>query len=158
VAEKGPWKSGDTVRPAAAPRIAGKALEISAEIEAANADGVVVANGVIVAQGGNANGYTLFLKDRRLAFGVREAKNLTVVTASEPLRAGHVKVEAQLTEGGDIKLLVDGKTVATGHAPGLIPTQPARGLFVGRDAAPVADYTAPNEFDGKIENVNVRFP
>ena len=140
------------MRPVNAPRIAERALTISAEIEPAGP------NGVIVAQGGTGNGYTLFLQEGKLAFGMRSAKNLTVVSASEPLSNGAHKVQAQLAKDGAITLSVDGKTVAEGHAPGLIASQPARGLFVGKDAAPVAEYAAPNEFNGKIEKVSLSFP
>jgi hypothetical protein len=66
-------------------------------------------------------------------------------------------VEAQLANDGQIKLLVDGKPVAEGRAPGLIAAQPARGLTVGSDNAMVGDYAAPNAFTGKIEKVGLRF-
>jgi arylsulfatase len=143
---------GDTLSPADAPRIAKRPLTISAEIEPE------APNGVILAQGGPANGYTLFLQDGKLAFGLRVARKLTVVSATQPLGAGHFKVQAQLADGGQITLSADGKPVASGVAPGLIAAQPGRGLTVGSDPRAIADYTGPNGFRGKIENVNLRFP
>ena len=136
-----------------APRIAGRPLVISAQIEPTST------NGVIVSQGGSGNGYAFYLQEGKLAFAVRITRNLTTVTASKPLGSGRFKVEARLAADGRITLTVDGKQVAEGRAPGLIETQPARGFRVGSDATPpVGDYTSPNTFSGKIENVTLRFP
>ena len=151
-APKGPWKAGDMLSPADAPQVANRALAVSAQIEPA------APNGVIVAQGGAAHGYSLYLQDGKLAFAVRVARNLTTVTAREPLGAGRFTVEAQLAAEGRITLSVNGRQVAEGRAPGLIAAQPARGLTVGSDGGSVGDYTGPNAFTGKIENVTLRFP
>lgn len=149
----GPWKAGDVLGAQDAPRIAGRPLVISAQIEPTST------NGVIVSQGGSGNGYAFYLQEGKLAFAVRITRNLTTVTASKPLGSGRFKVEARLAADGRITLTVDGKQVAEGRAPGLIETQPARGFRVGSDATPpVGDYTSPNTFSGKIENVTLRFP
>lgn len=145
----GPWKAGDFLAPADAPRIANRPLVISAEIEPQGADGV------IVAQGGAANGYALYLKDGKPAFAVRRTRNLTVVTSKEPLGQGVFKLEARLAESGRITLSVNGKQVAEGTTPGLIAAQPARGLSVGSDSGGLGDYVPPNAFAGKITNVRV---
>ncbi len=146
----GPWKLGDVLSPADAPRIANHPLVVSAEIEPETS------NGVIVAQGGAGNGYTLYLQDGKLALGVRITRGLTVVAANQPLGRGRFKVAAQLATDGRVTLSVDGKQVAEGQAPGLIKAQPARGLSVGRDNVGVGDYSLPNAFNGKIERVQVR--
>jgi arylsulfatase A-like enzyme len=148
----GPWKNGDFLSRADAPRIANRSLIVSAEIEPATGEGV------IVAQGGAAQGYSLYLKDGRLTFAVRVARQLSVVQSTTPLEKGRCRVEARLTEGGRIELAVNGKLVVQGKATGLIASQPARGLSVGRDDVAVGDYAAPNAFSGKIENVQIRFP
>jgi hypothetical protein len=149
---KGPWKSGDVLSREDAPRVASRPLIVSAQVEPAAPDGV------IVAQGGTAHGYALYLQDGKLAFAVRVARQLTTVIASEPLGTGRFTVEARLAAEGRITLLVNGRQVAEGRAPGLIAAQPARGLTVGRDSGPVGGYSAPNAFTGKIENVTLRFP
>jgi hypothetical protein len=149
-AATGLWKAGYTLSASDSPRIAGRALVLTAEIEAGAKEGVVLA------QGGAANGYTLFLQDGKLSFGIRAARNLTVVTAKEPLGEGPVKVEARLEADGKITLKVAGKQVAEGRAPALIERQPARGLTVGRDEGPVGEYVSPNPFTGKINNVSLR--
>jgi len=149
----GPWKSGDVLSPQDSPKIAGKAFVVSAEIDPEGADGV------IVAQGATANGYSLYLKDGKPGFAVRIERALTTVTASQPLGKGHFKVAAMLSKDGSIRLLVDGKETGSGRASGLIKTQPARGLRVGSGGdLPVGDYDGPNPFRGKIEKATVQIP
>lgn len=148
----GPWKNGDTLDGQDAPRVAKRALVVSAEIEPEGP------NGVILAQGGAVNGYALYLTDGKPSFALRSKKELTTVTASEPLGAGHFKIEAKLAADGAITISVDGRQVAAGHAPGLIAKQPGRGLTVGLNTQPVGDYPAPNPFAGKIEMAQVQTP
>jgi hypothetical protein len=53
--------------------------------------------------------------------------------------------------------MVNGRTVARGQAPGLIPTQPMDELSIGQDArTAVGDYTAPCSLPGKVEKVRVQ--
>jgi arylsulfatase A len=147
----GPWKSGDTLPGAQAPDVAGKALEISAEIDPAGTDGV------IVTQGGGAHGYAIYLTGGKLAFAVREKKELTTIVAKEPLGNGHFLVQATLHEDGALALLVDGKQVAEGKASGPIPQQPKAGFLVGK-AGPgvVGEFESPDPFNGKITDVSVK--
>ena len=148
----GPWKSGDTLPSPRAPAIGQKELEISAEIEPAGTEGVVVS------QGGAARGYAIYLAKGKLAFAVRENGDLTMIVAKEPLgNNGHFLVQATLHEDGALAILVDGKQVAEGKAAGLISQQPRAGLSVGSaGAAAVGDYAAPNPFAGKVTNVRVK--
>jgi arylsulfatase A len=147
----GPWKSGDTLPSPRAPNIAGMALEISAEIEPAGGEGV------IVSQGGAARGYAVYLTQGKLAFAVRRAGELTTIVAKEPLGSGHFSVQATLRENGALALLVDGKQVAAGKAAGVIQEQPKAAFSVGSAGrAAVGNYTAPNPFPGKVSNVRVK--
>ena len=146
----GPFHNGDALNALDAPQIANHSLLVSAEIEPAGT------NGVILAQGAGGNGYALYLKDGKLAFAVRSESKLTTVIAATPVGSGHFKIAASLAADGAVTISADDKTVATGQAPGLIAAQPARGLSVGFNYRPVGDYTAPNPFTGKIENVRVQ--
>jgi len=149
--DAGPWKSGDTLPSVRAPWVAHKALEISAEIEPAGSDGV------IVTQGGGACGYVIYLTHGKLAFAVRENGDLTTIAAKAPLRNGHFSVQAILHKDGSLALLVDGKQVAQGKAAGLIPQQPRAGFSVGAAGkAAVGDYDTPSQFNGKVTNVRVK--
>jgi Sulfatase len=132
------------------PQIANKALLIQCDLLAESR------NGVVLAQGGQQNGYALHLKDGKLIFSVRIEQELTTITASEPLPLGRCHLEARLARDGAMTLLVNAKTVAMGKASGLIPTQPQDGLSIGRDEkTAVGDYTAPNSLSGTVTNVKV---
>ncbi|MBN1855240.1 MAG: sulfatase-like hydrolase/transferase [Pirellulales bacterium] len=147
----GPWKSGDFLPTKRAPNIARKALEITAELEPAGT------NGVVLSQGGAANGYALYLTDGKLAFAVRQDGNLTTITAKNPLGSGHFSVQATLGQDGTMALLVDGEQVAEGKAAGLIPQQPKVGFSVGTAGrGAVGDFVTPNPFQGKVTNVHVK--
>ena len=149
--ETGPWKAGDTLPASRAPFIAEKPLEISAQIEPAGTDGM------IVAQGAGARGYALYLTRGKLAFAVRKSSELTTIVAKEPLGQGHFLVQAALHEDGALALLVDGKQVAQGKISGPIQQQPRAGFTVGSGGAGVVgDNDAPGPFHGKITNVRVK--
>jgi arylsulfatase A-like enzyme len=149
-ATSGPWKSGDALDRDASPQIARHGFVVSAEVDA------TAPEGVIVAQGGPANGFALFLHEGKLAFALRETKKLTTVTASAPLEAGLHRVEGQLASDGKITISVDGASVGEGRAPGLLKQQPGEGLTVGGDGrAAVGDYAAPNTLKGTVEKVTV---
>ncbi len=144
----GPWKKGDTLTSKDAPQVADHAFTVSAEIEAGG-------DGVIVAQGATANGYALYIKDGKPAFALRNKSELTTVAADTALSAGHVKIEAKLAADGGITISVDGKQVASGHAPGLISKQPGRPFSVGSSKPAIGEFPTPGNFPGKIENVRV---
>jgi arylsulfatase A len=150
VSPTGPWASGDILTGAAAPNVSGKPLKISAEVDAAGTDGV------IVAQGGPGNGYALFVKGGKLTFSVRETRELTTISAKEPLGNGHFQVQAILHQDGALGLSVNGKPVADGKAAGLIPQQPRAAFTVGKAGnAVVGDYPASTSFEAKVTNVQV---
>jgi hypothetical protein len=65
----GPYKNGDALNAKDAPQLANHALLVSAEIEPADT------NGVIIAQGAGGNGYALYLKDGKPAFAIAARPN-----------------------------------------------------------------------------------
>jgi arylsulfatase A-like enzyme len=147
---KGPWKSGDEVAKAQAPQVAEHGFTISAKVDAA------APKGVILAQGGVANGYALFVQDGKLTLALRAKRALTVVTATKALEAGPHKVGAQVGADGAITITVDEQTVGEGKMPVLIPMHPGEGLTVGGDGRnAVGEYEAPNAFSGKVEGATV---
>jgi arylsulfatase A-like enzyme len=147
---QGPWKAGDVLASKDSPQVAGRPIQISAQIEPTAPEGIVVA------QGGPGNGYALYLHEGKLSFAVRSKRQLTTVSATQPLPPGAHTVAAQLAADGKVTLSVDGQSAGEGQAPGLIGTQPTKGLTVGSDASQgVGQYTAPNKFAGKLENVTV---
>jgi arylsulfatase A len=147
----GPWKSGDNLKGEEVPDIAKKAIEITADVDGATGDGV------IVTQGGRAEGYSIHVTKGKLAFAVRVDRTLTEITAKDALPGGHFTIQATLAADGKMALMVDGKPIAEGKAAGPISTQPRAGLFVGSAGkSPVGEYEAPAKFAGKVTNVRVK--
>ncbi len=142
-------KMGDHLRRAQSPAVAGRAITITAKFDAQKPDGV------IVAQGGTAQGYTLYLDKGKLTFLVRISGETTSIATAEPITGAHTAV-ARLQRTGALSLVLDGKSVAEGKAPGAIPSMPVDGLDVGSDTAGlVGPYSQDNKFAGAIESVVV---
>src|SRR5207245_1712607 len=131
-----------------APAIARRAFTITAKFNAE------APNGVIVAQGGVARGYALFLQDGKLTFLLRSAEGVaTGIASSENVSGAHTAM-ARVETDGKLKLTLDDKTVAAGKAPGLIKTMPVDGLDVGSDAGGlVGPYSQDNNFHGAIDSI-----
>jgi iduronate 2-sulfatase len=125
------------------PTIANKALVITAKVKAD------APNGVVLAQGGDQYGFALHFVDGKPAFDVRIQRKATRIIA-ESASSGELSLRASL-DGEKMSLSVNGREVATGPSPGLIPVQPQDGLSNGRDElSAVGNYDAPNPFSGKI--------
>jgi hypothetical protein len=70
--------------------------------------------------------------------------------------AGRFSLEATLAADGSMRLLVNGRESASAKAPGPIPTQPIDDLSLRQDTqTAVGDYSPPNPFSGKVENVRI---
>ncbi|WP_337176782.1 arylsulfatase [Paludisphaera sp.] len=141
------------LRGADAPAIAGRPIAITAKIttRARKPDGV------IVAQGGTAAGFTLFIDDSRPTFLVRSgAGQANAARVVGPvLEPGEHVIVARIDAAGALTLEVDG--VASEPTPGkLIQRQPLDGLQVGRDAAgTVGPYASPNRLKATVDSVVV---
>lgn len=133
-----------------APSIANKSISIVAKFDA-KAPG-----GVIVAQGGVAQGYTLFLdKEGKLNFLVRVDREAVSVVSPQPLTGLHTVI-ARLGADRSLTLSLDGQVVAQGRATKFIPSQPMDGLSVGSDTdGAVGPYESPYPFTGNIEFVTI---
>ncbi len=144
-------KSGDTLGRGEAPAIAERSLRIAAEFTTKGADD----SGVLIAQGGAALGFTLFLDHGKPAFRVRAAGAAFDIHSKEPLTGKHAVV-ATLDAEGRLGLEVDGRAAADPVAGKLIGRKPAEGLQVGLDeGAAVGPYESPAPFAGTIHSVNL---
>ncbi|HIK93576.1 MAG TPA: arylsulfatase [Planctomycetes bacterium] len=113
--------------------------------------------GVLVAQGGTAAGYALYVKDEKLWFAQRRQGKIFSINGELP--AGSESLVFQLTRKGAVTVKSGGRQVLSGDVPGTLDTMPLDGLQVGRDAdGHVGDYGVTDEFpyDGKIEQVQIR--
>ena len=145
----GALQLGDTLAGAEAPAIAHRPFTISCEIEP------TAGEGVIVAQGGSKAGYALHLHAGKPVFTVRVAGE-PVAIAAGTAPTGAFRIEARLARDGTMTLAVDGKTVASGRAAGLIASQPREEFCVGHDTGrPVGDYSSDSRFQGRISKLAV---
>jgi arylsulfatase len=145
------------------PRIYNHSYAISADL-VVPADGV---EGVIVAEADHLGGFSLFVEDGKLThtysmMGVFVYRQ----QAEDRLPAGEVNVRMEFAAdapkpatGGDVTLLVDGKTVANGRIDHTVPIRFSAyaGMDIGRDNGGVVDlsYEAkkPFAFTGTVKKV-----
>lgn len=124
------------------PLISNQPLRIIATVEAAEP------NGVVLAQGGNQHGFALHFIDGKPAFDVRISGKVTRVQFNQRF-TGKVRLEATL-DSGLMVLRTKNQEVYT-RSPGLIPVQPIDALSVSYDNRTAAgDYEAPNRFNGVV--------
>jgi hypothetical protein len=144
-------KAGDDLAKAAAPKVKDRGVTVDAQITKWAADGV------IVAQGGAAEGYSLYMKEGKPAFAVRRQSELVTAISKDALPQGPAHLTGVLARDGTITLSVEGKVVATAKGTGTLTKMPVDGLQVGRDAAgAVGDYQTPFPFAGEIGEVKIR--
>ena len=141
--------AGDHLDRAKAPAVQARPFRIEATIEAGEGH----LEGVILAQGGTAHGFSLFLKAGRPNFVIRGDETLYGIEGPRLTPGEHV-VMARLDEGGTLTLDVDGKAAAAPVPGKLLSRMPADGLDVGSDKnAPVGPYSSPYPYSGKIKAV-----
>ena len=140
---------GDSLAGENAPLLAGHGLTIHAEITEAAGDGV------IIAQGGSAEGFTLYLKDGKPTFAMRHGGKLDAVAATNALAAVPTAITATLAKDGTMTIKAGEQIIATGRSS-VLKRQPQDGLQVGRDEnGAVGEYTAPFAFKGKLGAVTL---
>ena len=108
-------------------------------------------DGVIAAQGGEAMGYTMRLKDGKIQFSVRAQGQLfTAVGPAIKLNAW-THVLAVLDRNAKLGFYVDGKRIKTDVKAAFLPSAPADGFTLGLDGGSlVDDYGAANGLQGKM--------
>ncbi|MGI9442311.1 MAG: sulfatase-like hydrolase/transferase [Rubripirellula sp.] len=143
-------QQGDDLSGKSAPDYGGRSVTITTSFDSKGSDGV------IVAQGGDKQGYALYIRERKLVLGVRDAWKLTEAVASEPLASGITTVTATISTNGKMELVVNGKVAATADATCVL-VQAGDGLQVGDDKIkPVGNYTV-TTFAGSISEVKLKF-
>ena len=144
-------KKDDHLDRTEAPAIGDRPFAIEARITADESH----PNGVIVAQGGAALGYSLFLKGNRPHFVVRTNGTLYQVVGAA-LTPGEHTLTAHLNADEKLSLGVDGQA-AVSAAGKFLAKIPADGLEVGQDDnAAVGNYASPFAFPGVIESVRIK--
>ena len=144
--------------------IKNKSYAITADVDVPKSG----AEGVIIAQGGNTNGWSLYAKGGKLKycynfFGV----DITLVEATQAIPAGHHQVRMEfkydgggLAKGGAVTLYVDGKPVGQGRLERTVPMvfSADETCDVGKEAgSPVSPDYGPegNAFSGEVNWVQI---
>ena len=111
---------------------------------------------MLVAHGGTAHGYALYLKEGWLTFAVRRRGKQSLLASTVKLPAAPLKVTAVLSKNGEVVLRANETVLVTGKLPGGVVSQPVDGLDVGRDEkGAVGDYEGPFPFQGKLGQIVV---
>lgn len=123
------------------------------------------ANGVLVADGGEGGGFSLFLKDGKPTYTYNYFKRtITTIAAPQALPPGPAKIVLEFHYMGDgpggpadVDLKINDSQVGAAHIPATVRTAFSfeETFDVGEDSAsPVADYESPFPFNGKIDHVD----
>ncbi len=125
------------------------------------------ATGVVICQGGNMAGWSLYVEDGRPVYYYNlYGRILTRIAGAEPLPPGDVEIGVTfdydgggLGKGGAVRLTVDGAEVATGRLDRTVPflfSMSGETLDVGVDTgAPVGPYPHRFPFTGTIERIDI---
>ena len=142
-------KGGTRVRVAKSASLnpANKGLTVEAWVKTLRADGVVLA------RGGSAHGYSLHVRRGRPVFAVRANGKVGAVTARTQVLGRWAHLAAVMTEKGELKLYVDGRIAATGKAPSIITADPAEAMEIGADEGSTVAESVP--FTGSIDEVRI---
>lgn len=166
------YRSGvDRLNSLTAPSLTRRPYTISADVEIPVGEKV---NGVILAQGGELGGVSLFVKDNVVYYEINAFTNRSgQLVATEPLRPGRSHIEVTVTpEGaagntdnpiqppkpapGDAVLKVNGQAAGQAHFAN-VNVSASETLDIGSDlGSPVSsEYKSPNRFTGIIDLVTV---
>ncbi len=144
--------------------IKNRSFAITADIEVPQAG----AEGVVLAQGGEMGGWSLYVKDDKPKFAYNFlARETYTVAGSARLPAGHVTLRFEFAydggrpgAGGNGSIFVNGEKVATGRIEHTHPNAfGAETTDVGENlyTAVTDDYKqGDNKFTGKIDKVTIR--
>lgn len=144
-------KVGDVIAPASAPRISGQAFSIRCTVSSATPDGVLLAHG------GSAVGYAIYLKDGELVFAVRSGTSAVHRARAKVRLNREMRIQADLSKRGTLM-------ISTSHAGEgemingvkLINRHPQEDFCVGHDNKNPVDPEAPRaEWKGVIQDLKV---
>jgi arylsulfatase A-like enzyme len=133
------------------PSVVDADIRIEAEVTTAGRDGVIVAHG------GAAAGYALYIHEGHPQLTLRVRGEATTIRSPEALPADRsVRLAGHITADKRLILIVDGNEVASTDVNVLLNTQPVDSLDVGRDLrGNVGDYEGNFPFGGMIAAARV---
>ena len=115
-------------------------------------------SGVIMAQGGESHGWSLYLFDQIPHFSVRADGNSETVFGNDPLTEDWHHVAAAIDAHGEGQIFVDGEAVGSPSKVRLVQTHPNEGLDVGADSGTlVGAYPDALPLAGELQDLRIYF-
>ena len=141
-------KQGDNLSAEQAPVVVKKTFHVTADVD-------ITGDGVIVAQGGTAHGWAIYIQEGLLKIAFTSNSDRQVFATADPVRGKH-QINARFERKGKIQVKVDGKLALVGNAKQMVVSHPDDGLQVGSDAnGNVGIYKAPFPMSGTIKKVAI---
>src|SRR3990167_930583 len=139
-----------------APDVRNRTYTIEAD---AHVDGPTT-EGVLIAHGDATTGYSLYMKDGKLAYDMNIGGEHHIIVSDRPVPAGNRRLGVRMRrdKGRNLAtLLIDGDAVGSFDTQnGFVSFISWSGLDIGRDrSSPVSHYEAPFTFTGKLRKVTV---
>ena len=129
--------------------IAGHSLGLDFFVQADAADGM------ILARGGQSNGYALYLVEGKPTFTYTTPDGRRTFAAKKPIEGKRAAVAVRLTTAKRVIITVDGMQVAEGRVPQWIGGDPNDDMQIGDDLrSPVLETKVP-ALRGTIERVRI---
>lgn len=133
------------------PDVAGKEIDLRMIIS----KGDDPYEGVLVAQGNNTNGYSLYLYQDALHFAVAQNEKLTLISSSKNLPEEQFVINASLKEDGTMSLGINGNEIGRAKVGGLFEEElNPKNVRVGRNDGRnvVGKYEGTWWFGGRLSN------
>lgn len=137
---------GDDLPPGKSPFVQRRGFTVAATVN-------ITGDGVIVAQGGNSHGWSLYVAEGELRFAKTSNGQRQIVRSGiNPTERTDVVVT--YPKSGRLTIKIDGKKAIEAELSGPLVTQPLDGLQVGSDQnGNVGEYASPFDLDGRVESV-----
>lgn len=138
---------GDNLSRNESPNIAGRAFSVTIEITKPGD------KGVLLAQGGSAAGYSMYIQNGELIFAVREKGKLHQAAGKYPSTPGSLRLLWK--PDGHTFVSLDDQPLIDKTLVGTLQDMPVDGLQVGSDASGlVGPYDANNSFNGTLGRID----
>jgi arylsulfatase len=139
-----------------APDVRNRTYTIEADVQV---DGLMT-EGVLIAHGDATTGYSLYMKDGKLAYDMNIGGEHHLIVSDRPVPAGNRKLAVRMrrNQGRNLAtILIDGEPAGSFDTQnGFVSFISWSGLDIGRDrSSPVSHYEAPFAFTGKLRKVTV---
>jgi hypothetical protein len=115
------------------------------------------ATGVVVAHGGEDEGFSLYIDRTEPVFAVRSSGKLTVARSGKKLARGRwYHVMGVLDADGKLRVWIDGKFTGSAVQGALLSAKPKDGLSIGADLDSwVGEYRSNNPLTGRLRDVRL---